>query len=423
MTEATAGMQGFKRRFELCARLAFDDYRHEWVISGCAVLALSAVLIPLLVLPVVMLGLPLLLGGLFQHEQATVTAVGVQGQANLPPELASLLKAQNVGLQPVADPEAAVRDGTVSVAIRVPAGFASAVASGSGADLTVYSKPGNMKSELNANKVRQAVQDYTGKLVGARLRAAGLDPALLQPVHVQTVNASSPAEKSSGQLSWLIPFFIAIWTLTGGQMTAIDATAGEKERGTLEALLVTPVRRTEVVIGKFLATATFGLSAAAMAIVGYVVGGAIVRAALHAQIAGQASGMVQAMGGSLDISPASVLLLLVSAVLLAGTIAALLLGITMFARSFKEAQSYVAPLSILLILPAVGLQFKDLLGFGKGVYMVPVFNALVLMDDIVKGTANAGAVLTTWLTLLVVIALLLRFAYRNFQREAVIFRA
>ena len=93
------------------------------------------------------------------------------------------------------------------------------------------------------------------------------------------------------------------------------------------------------------------------------------------------------------------------------------------ARSFKEAQSYVAPLSILLILPAVGLQFKDLLGFGKGVYMVPVFNALVLMDDIVKGTANAGAVLTTWLTLLVVIALLLRFAYRNFQREAVIFRA
>jgi len=384
---------------------------------------LSNLLIPLLVLPVVMLGLPLLLGGLFQHEQATVTAVGVQGQANLPPELASLLKAQNVGLQPVADPEAAVRDGTVSVAIRVPAGFAAAVASGSGADLTVYSKPGNMKSELNANKVRQAVQDYTGKLVGARLRAAGLDPAILQPVHVQTVNASSPAEKSSGQLSWLIPFFIAIWTLTGGQMTAIDATAGEKERGTLEALLVTPVRRTEVVIGKFLATATFGLSAAAMAIVGYVVGGAIVRAALHAQIAGQASGIVQAMGGSLDISPASVLLLLVSAVLLAGTIAALLLGITMFARSFKEAQSYVAPLSILLILPAVGLQFKDLLGFGKGVYMVPVFNALVLMDDIVKGTANAGAVLTTWLTLLVVIALLLRFAYRNFQREAVIFRA
>jgi len=117
-----------------------------------------------------------------------------------------------------------------------------------------------------------------------------------------------------------------------------------------------------------------------------------------------------------------VLLLLVSALLLAGTVAALLLGITLFARSFKEAQSYVAPLSFLLILPAVGLQFKDLLGFGNGIYLIPIFNALVLMDDIVKGTAAAAHVLATWLTLLVVIVLLLLFAYRNFRREGVIFR-
>jgi len=383
---------------------------------------ISNLLIPLIVLPVVMLGLPLLLGGLFQREQTTVTSVGIAGEANLPAELASLLKAQNVGLQKVDDPEAAVRDGTVPVAIGVPADFAGKVTSGAGADLTLYSKPGNMKSELNANKIQQAVQDYSRQLVSGRLRAAGLNPDILQPVHVQSVDASSAAEKRSGQLSWLIPFFIAIWTLTGGQMTAIDATAGEKERGTLEALLVTPIRRTEVVTGKFLATVTFGLSAAVMAIVGYVVGGAIVGSAFTPHLGGQAADLVQVMGGSLDISPTSVLLLLVSALLLAGTISALLLSITMFARSFKEAQSYVAPLSILLILPAVGLQFKDLLGFGDGIYMVPVFNALVLMDDIVKGTASSGPVLTTWLTLLVVIVLLLAFANRNFHREGVIFR-
>lgn len=383
---------------------------------------ISNLLIPLIVLPVVMLGLPLLLSGLFQREQSTVTTVGIAGRANLPPQLASLLKAQNVGLEAVEDPEAAVRDGTVPVAIRVPPDFASRLASGTGADLTLYSKPGNMKSELNANKVQQAVTAYSNTLVSARLRTAGLDPAILRPVHVSTVDASSAAERSSGQLSWLIPFFIAIWTLTGGQMTAIDATAGEKERGTLEALLVTPVRRTEVVIGKFLATVTFGLSAAVMAIVGYVVGGVISRSVFHPRLGGQAADIVQVMGGRLDISGASVLLLLVSALLLASTIAALLLGITMFARTFKEAQSYVAPLSILLILPAVGLQFKDLLGFGDGVYTVPIFNALVLMDDIVKGAATGGAVVTTWLTLLVVIAVLLSFAHRNFRREGVIFR-
>ena len=87
---------------------------------------------------------------------------------------------------------------------------------------------------------------------------------------------------------YLVPGLLAlVMTLIGAFLTSL-LIAREWERGTLEALLVTPVRRTEVVIGKFLATATFGLSAAAMAIVGYVVGGAIVRAALHAQIAGQA---------------------------------------------------------------------------------------------------------------------------------------
>ncbi len=383
---------------------------------------ISNLVIPLVMLPVVMLGLPLLLGGLFQREQTTVTQVGVEGLANVPPALAQLLQAQNVQLESVTAPEAAVRDGKVPVAMVVPAGFAAAVAAGRGADLTLYSKTGNMKSELNAGKVRQAVSDYSRQVVAQRLQAAGLDPSVLQPVRVTSVDASSAAERSSGQLSWLIPFFIAIWTLTGGQMTAIDATAGEKERGTLESLLVTPVRRTEVVVGKFLATLTFGLSAALMAIVGYVVGGAILGSVFAPRLAGQASEMLQVMGGSLDISLPSVLLLFVSALLLAATIAALLLGITLFARSFKEAQSYVAPLSFLLILPAVGLQFKDLLGFGEGVYLVPVFNVLVLMDDIVKGSVAAGHVVATWLTLLVAIVLLLLFALRNFRREGVIFR-
>src|SRR5690606_39668933 len=104
-----------------------------------------------------------------------------------------------------------------------------------------------------------------------------LDPAILEPVTIQTVDASTSRERSSGQLSWLIPFFIAIWTLAGGQMTAIDATAGEKERGTLESLLVAPVRRSEVVVGKWLATMTFGLTAALAAIAGYLVGGMVMR--------------------------------------------------------------------------------------------------------------------------------------------------
>ncbi len=383
---------------------------------------ISNLLIPLLLVPAMMVGLPLLLGGLFEREATTVTPMGVEGLANLPSELTTALEAQNVELEPVDDAGETVRNGDHDVAIAVPSDFAAAVASGGHADLTVFSKVGNMKSELNASKVAQAVNAYTQQVLAERLGAAGLDATILQPVKVTTVDASSAAERSSGQLSWLIPFFIAIWTLTGGQMTAIDATAGEKERGTLEVLLVAPVRRSEVVVGKFLATLTFGLSAAFMAIVGLLVGGLVMTSIFLPRLGEGANEIVAVMGGGLSVGLPEVLILLVTAVLLAGLVSALLIGVALFARSFKEAQSYIAPLSFLFILPAVGLQFKDLIGVGEGAYFVPVLNALLLMDDVVTGGASGTEILITWASMLVLVVLLLLFALRNFNREEVIFR-
>jgi sodium transport system permease protein len=382
----------------------------------------SNLLIPLLLLPVVMLGLPLLLGGLFQREAETVTTLVAEGLEHMPAELVALVEAQQAQLVAVADAELAVRQDEAPAGMSVPAGFAESLAAGERVSVTVYRKTGNMRSELNAGKLEAAVGAYRQQLVADRLAAAGVDPGVLEPVTVARLDASTEAERSSGQLAWLIPFFIAIWTLTGGQMTAIDATAGEKERGTLEVLLVTPVRRLEVVVGKFLATMLFGLMAATMAILGFVLGGFVMRGIFLPRLGDDAGELVAMMGGSLTVTPMTVLLLLVSAVLLAGLVAALLIGVTLFARSFKEAQTYVAPLSFLLILPAVGLQFRDLLGGGDTLYWIPMLNAMVLMDDVVRGSATAAAIGVTWLSLTIAIAALLAFAYRSFGREDVLFR-
>ena len=203
---------------------------------------------------------------------------------------------------------------------------------------------------------------------------------------------------------------------------ALDATAGEKERGTLEALLVTPVARLNIVLGKFLATLVFGLMAAFMAILGYVLGGTVLRAMFAPQLGGDASEIVSIMGGSLTVTPLGVGLLLVSALLLAAVVAAVLICIAMLARTYKEAQTYIAPLSFLLIIPAVGLQFAEFFAGNLGIYMIPVLNVLVLMDDIVKAKATPLAILITWGTLVAVCALLLDIAHRNFKREGVLFR-
>jgi sodium transport system permease protein len=383
----------------------------------------SNLVIPLVLLPVIMLGLPLLLGGLFQRETTTVTELALQGGARLPAELVALIEAQAVVLVEVADAEAAVRADDFPAGMIVGDGFMASLEAGDQATVTVLTKEGNMRSELNAGKLRSAIDGYRRAVVAERLVAAGIDPAVLEPVAVVARDASTDAERSSGQLAWLIPFFIAVWTLNGGQMTAIDATAGEKERGTLEVLLVAPIRRTEVVVGKFLAVMLFGLMAAIMAIVGFVLGGTVLRRLFSPLLGDEAMGVVNVMGGQLTVTPLTVGLLVVSSVLMAAMVAALLMSVTLFARSFKEAQTYVAPLTFLLIVPAIALQFKDLIGTGNFAYWIPVYNVMILMDDAVKGAAQLTPTLITWGIMLALVALLLTFAYTSFRREDVLFRS
>ncbi len=382
---------------------------------------LANLLIPLVVLPLVMLGLPLLLGGLFGREALKDTAVGAEGLARLPAAFVKTLERENIRLVAVNDAEVSVRDETFAAAFRVPQGFTAQLRDGT-APLVLYRKSGGLRDELLSEKITGAVETYEKSLVRERVERAGLEPRIFTPLKLETRDASTASERASGSLGWLIPFFIIIWTLTGGQMVAIDATAGEKERGTLEALLVSPVRRAEVVVGKFLATLLFGLSAASVALVGFLGSGWLLSVAFSGRLSGGAGRVAQGLGGTLSVSSTELLALLVSALLLAALVAALLIAITLFARSFKEAQSYVAPLSLVLVLPVVSLQFSDFFGSSPVIYALPAFGTLLLMNDTVKGTFDLQLALWAWGSSLLLAALLLWLALRSFGREDVLFR-
>ena len=208
-----------------------------------------------------------------------------------------------------------MRSERVVAALEVLPNFTARLEAGD-APLTLHRKSGALRAELVGEKVTGAVQTFSDTRARAQLRRAGLDPKVLTPITLTTLDSGTVAEQASGSLGWLIPFFIVVWTLTGGQMVAIDATAGEKERGTLEALLVTPVRRAEVVVGKFLATLAFGLSAALMAILGFLASGALLGLLFIGRLSGEAGELASSLGGSLSLRGGPVLALAFSALLL-----------------------------------------------------------------------------------------------------------
>lgn len=388
----------------------------------------NTILIPLLVLPLLTLGMPLLLGKLMGGQVSERQKVGVVG--TLPAELRQILtqnralgpeeQVQGVELVPVTDPLKAVQSGEVEAVIRVPQPLPTAAGAAQGR-LELYAKLGNLKSQSGAYaKVRSAVQSYNRDLTRRALVGAGLSETVLEPVQVRAVDASPPQEKRAGMLAFLVPMLMLSFLLNGGMATALDSTAGEKERGTLESLLVTPVRRGEVVAGKLLATTLMSLATGFFSLLGFLATG-LVAARLSQRSVVEAEAM-QAMGGQLTLTLGSLAAMALVVMSVALLISAVLIALSIYARSYKEAQTYVSPLSLLIVFPAVMLQFSDFLKMGDWLYALPLFGSMVAILDVVKGQITLGHTLAAVAGNLLGTAVLGWLAWRSFGREEVIFR-
>ncbi|KEF34299.1 ABC transporter [Deinococcus sp. RL] len=389
----------------------------------------STILIPLLLIPLFTLGLPLLLGKFIGGQAQERQRVGVVG--TLPAPLRAALtrdeKAPDgtviragVQLVPVSDPRAAVASGEVEAALRAPLPLPTRAGDGTGT-LEVYAKLGNLRTQTGAfAKVQTTVEAYNRELAVQRLSGLGLGAQTLTPVTLSPIDASPEQERRSGQLAFLIPLLMLNFILTGAMATALDATAGEKERGTLESLLVSPVRRSEVVAGKLLATTVTALTTALFSVAGFLLAGALSQALLRQSNANPE--LTQAFGGQLTLTLAGALALLGTVVSAALLISAVLIALSIYARSYKEAQTYVTPLSLAIVFPAVLLQFSDFLTLGSGLYALPLFGSMMAILDVVRGNLTAGHALSAIGANLLGALLLGLLALRSFHREEVIFR-
>ena len=386
----------------------------------------STILLPLVMLPVLLIGFPLLIAQLIGGEQEKRQVVGVVGLERMPASLKKSLEGDaklinGVELKTVTDATKAVQDGTVEAAIVMPKVLPSS-AGGTPVPIEIHFKQSSQKALVVYSKISDSIDAYAKELTKAKLIQAGLSEQVLTPVVSNPINADSVAEKASGVLGFLIPMFLIQWMLAGGQATAIDATAGEKERGTLEALLVTPVSRLEVLVGKLIAVVVFSVAATVFSMLGLLLTGLI--SAFVMPQAKNASGvsMAEILGGNLSLSGEGFAMLLLVGIAMAILIASLLIAICIFARSFKEAQTYLAPLVIVLILPALFLQFSDFITKGAQIYAIPVVGSMLVILDVVKGTLVWPHALTAIGVNLIVAAVMVAFALSSFKREQVLFR-
>ena len=349
------------------------------------------------------LATPIVLFVISQVTAKTATqtyTVGYSG--DMPAGLDVLFNATGLKLEPVADPAAAAKQ-------EVDLGLAFTA---NGVD--EYYDPTRQSAQVADLRLQEILGRYDAAKIAATLQQKGVDLSVLNPLPVTQHPLTSPAQAAGNAfLSFFLPYILITMCLTGGLSAALDTSAGERERKTLESLLMTPAPRGQILVGKILAVTSISLAAAIIAIVSMLV------ALTQIQFGGRSSVIYQ-----LNLSPLATVVMVWLAILLAASFSAVTITLGTLARNFRQGQAYITPLYFITIFPASIILFIPDFNPNLGYYLIPILNAvLVLRDAIVHNSVAWSALAVTSASLVLTGALSFYAALRLFTREALLVRS
>ena len=321
---------------------------------------------------------PILVGFMFTGIARTIGAddtpsLTIQG-AQHAPGLMSWLRVHGLTLHAAGEDAAAqVQAGALDVLVVIEPGFDANFAAGKPATVQVIADYARPASAAHVRRAQQLLQTYGATIASFRLLARGVHPGILQPLKVEEVDLATP-EKHSAKLLTVVPLFVILACFIGGMQVAIDATAGERERGSLEALLLNPVPRSHLALGKWLVTTAFSATSAVLTLLLSVI--SLSLAPLE-EIG---------MRGGLGLTQITLIAALVLP--LAPLASAAQLFVATFARSFKEAQTW---LSLLLFIPMIPGFIASVVPIRPEVWMyaMPPLAQQLLITDALSGVVPA----------------------------------
>jgi len=337
-----------------------------------------------------------------------VTELPVIG-AEHAPNLLRFLESQNIDI--VAGPadreaaRAAVSNGRHDVVLVIPPEFGMQLGDSVPARLELITDQANTQADREARRVRNALRAYNQQLASLRLSARGVSPLVLRPLNIDEIDTSTPSGRSAILLGMMSYFFIFA-LLMGGMYLAIDTTAGERERGSLEPLLALPVTRNQLLLGKIAATCVFMALSLCLSLTSFYFALKFIP--------------LEQLGMTPNFGPATALaaFLVLAPFILLG--AAIMTLVASFTKSYREAQTW---LSVVLLAPTLPILIVSILTLRSRVefMFVPSLSQHLLLVDMVKNEPlDPLHVLISAGTTLLLGALLTYACARLYRREGLL---
>lgn len=339
------------------------------------------------------------------EESLELPVINMEGAESLEKHLLS----QGVKILTLADksPEQAIKDKDHDVILEISSGYSDAMNEGKPAKVLLYFD-GSAKGSTNISvrKARGLINAYSRGIGNMRLQLRGISPGITQAVMIESHDQASAQAKGAMFLAFL-PYFLILILFSGSMYLAIDTTAGEKERKSMEPLFLNPVSRTDILWGKLAATVTFGLLTLIVTIIVF-------------KLTIPFYPMKQ-LGMTLSIGFWELFVMFVILMPLALFASAIQTIIASFSKTFKEAQTYVGMLILIPMIPSLLLM---VLPIKEKLWMmaVPILSQNLIINQIMRGEEiGMAALLVTIFSTLIIGAVLAWIAVRLYNKESMLF--
>lgn len=302
-------------------------------------------------------------------------------------------------------PEKDVQDGRAVVGFKASRGFLADVRGGGSGEVLLLADQGSMNGIDGLETIKAGLNALRDEVVRDRLAAAGIDIGLIQPITIVEAEIQEGDGASLFMASLILPLLVVMSVMIGSQSSAVELFAGEKERKTMEALLMTPVNRSALILAKWLTISTLGFISGIFAVGGF----AIVVSTLTERMK-----QVLDFGDQLGNLLVSALL---SILLFSLLVAAIQIIFSLFANNFKEAQSYFGPVMFIAIAPyfiLIGTGINELTTVH---FLVPVVNTFALLKELVYGVFSFANLGLTLLSTAALVAIMYTVAAIMFRKD------
>jgi sodium transport system permease protein len=369
------------------------------------------IVLPIMIYPLLMIGFAGFAGAQMHRIISKRSRVVMIGREYGGPLTAMLDTLSGITLADTANWQERIVSGDLEAALVLPEGFADSLRLYRMPPASVYfnsSKEISLKARRQFQDVLEAFRD---QVVAARLQSMGTDTSLLHPFDLRTENLATQEQRQGDVLGRFLGYLLIMMMIAGAFYPAVDLTAGEKERGTMETLLVSPASRADIVYGKFFAVLVIAIITALLNLL---------------SLGGTAFYAVQAFGAAaalpkLALSPVSLLLSLGLLIPLAVLFASGCLAVAVWARNYKEGQNLLTPVYMAVLAPAM-VSLLPNTGMTPALALIPIANVSLLIREYLMGNYLWLESLLTFASSSLLAAGALWWATYQFHQERVLFR-